>query len=134
MKPPIGNSLIKMVFFFLLFSVYFSGGFNHFIMPEIYWPLIPSYLVYIEELITLSGAAEVILALGLLFKATRKFACYGIVAMLFAFLPAHIYFIEMGSCISDSICLDPWVAWVRLIVVHPLLMYWAFSYRNYKLK
>ena len=133
MKLQIGNSLIKKIFFFLLFSAYFSGGLNHFVMPEVYWPLIPPYLVYIEELNLLSGVAEVVLALGLLFSATRKLACYGIVAMLFAFLPSHIYFIEMGSCISESICFDPWVAWVRLIVIHPLLMYWAFAFRNYKL-
>lgn len=133
MTPPTGNSLIKKLFFFLLFSSYFSGGINHFLMPEIYWPLIPPYLVYIKELNLISGVIEVILALGLLFGNTRKLACFGIIAMLIAFLPTHIYFIEMGSCISDSICFDPWVAWIRLIVIQPLLMYWAFVYRNYNL-
>ena len=134
MKLQNGNSQIKKVLFFLLFIAYFSGGINHFLMPEIYWPLIPPYLIFIEELNLLSGFAEVVLAIGLLFQTTRKLACYGITSMLFAFLPSHIYFIEMGGCISDTICFEPWVAWVRLIVVHPLLMFWAFTFRNYRLK
>ena len=99
-----------------------------------YWPLIPPYLVYIQELNLLSGAAEVLLALGLLFQRTRKWSTYGIILMLVGFLPAHIYFIEMGSCISKSICFDPWVAWLRLLVIHPILIYWAFVYRNYTVK
>ena len=133
MKQPTGNSLPKKVGFYTLFFVYFIGGINHFVQPEIYTPLIPPYLIFISELNLLSGFAEVILALGLLFGVTRKWAVYGIILMLLAFLPAHIYFIEMGSCISDSICFDPWVAWVRLLVVHPILIYGAFIYRNYKI-
>jgi len=134
MKQPNGNSLPKKLGFYALILAYFAGGVNHFVDPDIYWPLIPPYLVYIKELNLLSGAAEVVLAIGLLFHSTRKWSVYGIVLMLIAFLPSHIYFIQMGSCISGSICFDPWVAWVRLIIVHPLLMYWAFIYRNYSLK
>ena len=132
MQP--GNSLIKKIGFYILFSVYFSGGLNHFMMPELYLPLIPPYLIFLKELNWLSGGAEFILAVALLFKVSRKLACFGIITVLLAFLPAHVYFIEMGSCISNSICFDPWVAWVRLIVIHPFLIYWAFAYRNYSLK
>lgn len=134
MKQRIGNSLLKKVGFYALFLTYFTGGINHFVQPEIYLPLIPPYLVYIKELNLLSGLTEVILAIGVLFHVTRKLAIYGIILMLLAFLPAHVYFIEMGSCISESICFDPWVAWVRLLIIHPFLMYWAFIYRNYKVK
>ena len=134
MKQPTGNSILKKAGFYSLFFAYFTGGINHFVQPEIYIPLIPPYLVYIIELNLLSGLVEIILAISLLFHVTRKWAVYGIILMLFAFLPAHIYFIEMRSCISESICFDPWVAWVRLIVVHPILIYWAFLYRNYRVK
>lgn len=134
MKKQDGSSRLKKIGFFGLFLAYFAGGVNHFVDPEIYWPLIPPYLVYIKELNLLSGVAEIILSVGLLFQLTRKWSVYGIILMLIAFLPSHIYFIQMGSCISDSICFDPWVAWVRLIVIHPLLMYWAFVYRNYTLR
>ncbi|MFT6165868.1 MAG: putative membrane protein [Vicingaceae bacterium] len=134
MKQPIGNSLLKKAGFYTLFLAYFTGGINHFVQPEIYLPLIPPYLVYIKELNLLSGLAEVVLAIGALFHVTRKLAIYGIILMLLAFLPTHVYFIEMGSCISKSICFDPWVAWVRLIVIHPILIYWAYIYRNYDVK
>lgn len=134
MKKQIGSSQLKKIGFIGLFLVYFVGGINHFVSPEVYWPLIPPYLFYIIELNLLSGLFEVLLAIGLLFSFTRKWSVYGIMLLLIAFLPAHIYFIQMGSCISESICFDPWVSWVRLFVVHPFLMYWAFIYRNYSLK
>lgn len=133
MRIQAGSSRIKKAFFYLLFSVYFLGGINHFVFPELYWPLIPPYLEYPVELNLISGAAEVLLALGLLFPLYRNTACIGIALLLIAFIPAHVHFIQMGGCISNSLCVAPWVAWVRLLVVHPLLIYWAFSYRKYSL-
>lgn len=131
MKTEVGNSLIKKIGFAFLFLVYFAGGINHFINPKIYIPLIPPYFIYLEALNDLSGFLEIILALGLLFKSTRFYAAYGILLLLIAFIPAHVYFIQKKSCISDSLCFSSWVAWVRLLLIHPFLMWWAYSYRNY---
>lgn len=109
---------------------YLAAGINHFVHPEFYLPLIPPYLPIHSTINLLSGAIEVFFALLLLFKASRKWACYGIIAMLIAFIPAHVYFIEVNSC-AGGLCVPPWVGWIRLVVVHPLLIYWAWANRNY---
>lgn len=107
-------------------GIYIIAGLNHFIQPEIYYPLIPPYLGDPSLINLAAGIAEVLLGIGLLVKPTRKLAAYGLIAMLIAFVPSHLYFIQIGSCVESILCVAPWIAWARLIVIHPLLMYWAY--------
>lgn len=107
---------------------YTASGVNHLISPESYLLLIPPYLPNPELLNLIAGLAEVILGIGVLIPRTRKIAICGIIAMLIAFLPAHIYFIKMDSCIPSLFCLPEWTGWFRLIILHPLLMAWALIY------
>ncbi len=108
---------------------YLLAGINHFRSPEVYFPIIPPYLGNKELINYASGMAEIIGALLLLLPATRKFACYGIIAMLLAFIPTHIYMIETGGCVAGY-CLPAWGLWARLLVLQPLLIYWAWYNRN----
>ena len=128
--PSTQKPIWHRISFILLVGFYLFAGFNHFRDPEFYYPLIPSYLGYAYEINILAGIIEMALGLGLLYPKTRKLAAIGIILMLLAFLPSHIYFIELGGCISDGLCVHAWVAWVRLIVIHPLLMLWAWGHRK----
>jgi uncharacterized membrane protein len=111
----------------LLFALYFSAGINHFVMPDFYYPLMPNYLPQPLLLNQLSGAAEMLLALGLLWAPTKRLAAWGIVLLLLAFVPAHVWMITEGGCFAPaSFCLPVWVMWVRLLLLHPLLMVWAW--------
>lgn len=111
----------------LMAAAYFLAGINHFRAPEFYLPLIPDYLGHKILLNNLSGVAEVVLGLGLIHVKSRRYAAWGIMAMLVAFLPAHIWFIQKGGCLDpNGLCVPVWVAWVRLLVVHPLLLWWAY--------
>lgn len=105
---------------------YVAAGLNHFWHPEFYLPLIPDYLPWPKVLNFLSGLGEIVFGLGLFFPQTRKAATWGIICLLIAFIPAHVYFIEIGSCVAHSLCVPPWVSWLRLILIHPLLMAWAY--------
>ena len=109
---------------------YLLAGINHFRDPSFYLPLIPDYLPWHEVINWVSGIAEIVLAIGIVLPTTRKFASMGIIAMLILFIPSHVYFIQIGGCIQDGLCAPLWVGWVRLIVVHPLLIYWAWSHRR----
>ncbi len=114
-----------------MIAVYLAAGINHFVMPDFYYPLIPSYLENKPLLNTLAGVAEVAGATGLMIPATRKWAAYGLTAMLIAFLPAHIYMVtDADKIFLDGKGLPVWVAWVRLLIVHPLLIGWAWWHRN----
>ncbi len=126
-NPRYGKVLIQ-VGLYLMVLLYLVAGINHFINPEGYLRLIPPYIPEHELMNLLAGVFEVVFALGLLFPQTRKLAAWGIILMLIAFIPAHIYFIELDSCIPDGLCVSEWVGWFRLIIIHPFLLWWAWIF------
>ncbi len=115
---------------FLLIVFYAFAGSYHFINPDFYFGLIPDYLPYPTIINYLSGCLEILFAIGVALPKTRTFAVKGIIALLILFIPSHVYFIQIGSCIENSLCVAPWVAWLRLVIVHPLLVLWAWSIRK----
>lgn len=117
---------------YLLGIFYILGGVNHFINPGFYFPLIPDYIPYHNFFNATSGVGELLAGIAVLIPSTRKLGCNAILFLLIAFIPAHIYFIQKGGCLSDSLCVPAWIAWVRLIVIHPILIYWAYKCRTIK--
>jgi len=130
MLKQIGNYLESKVSVRLMIAFYLIAGFNHFVNAEFYLPLIPPFFSNPEKINVLSGIAEILLALGILYKPYRKYASIGIILILIAFIPSHVYFIMIGSCAENSLCIAEWIAWVRLILVHPLLLLWAWKVGN----
>jgi uncharacterized membrane protein len=116
----------------LLIGFYIFAGANHFINPDFYLGLIPDYLPFPETINYISGFFEILLAIGVAVPKTRALAARGIILLLILFIPSHIYFIEVGSCIENAFCVEPWIAWLRLLVIHPLLMLWAWAIRKTK--
>jgi uncharacterized membrane protein len=121
------NAIMKRWSIVLLGIFYLFAGANHFWHPDFYYPLIPDYLPQPLLINYASGVLEILLGTGVLYNNTRKYACYGIIALLLLFIPSHVWFIQKGGCMSESFCVPVWVAWVRLLLVHPLLMYWAYA-------
>lgn len=115
----------------LLLGVFFIlAGINHFVMPEFYDPLIPDYLPFPAILNYASGIVEILLGLGVLLKRSRHYAALGIVVLMVLFIPSHVHFIMIGSCVENSLCVHPAIGWLRLVVVHPLLILWAWWCRK----
>ena len=121
---------MKKILHYLQATFYVLAGTNHFRKPHFYDGLIPPYFPSHDLINALAGIAEIIFGIGLFFPATRKWAALGIIAMLLAFVPAHVYFIQIGSCIPDGLCVPQWLGWARLIVIHPLLIAWAWWCRK----
>jgi hypothetical protein len=48
--------------------------------------------------------------------------------MLIAFLPVHISMIGDAPLQLGSLTVTPFIAWVRLVVLQPLLILWALWY------
>ncbi len=107
-------------------AFYCFAGLNHFVQPEFYLPLIPDYLPWEVFVNYASGALELIIGIGLFFPFSRKAASIALIILLALFIPSHVHFIVIGSCVEDGLCVPAWVAWLRLMVIHPLLMYWAY--------
>lgn len=111
----------------ILSSFFIIAGINHFLNPDFYYPLIPDYLPFHDLINISSGVLEILFGIGLLWKTTRVYAAYLTIAMLVAFIPSHVYFITIGSCIGEGLCVPEWVAWFRLVVIHPLLIWWVWK-------
>jgi uncharacterized membrane protein len=108
-------------------AFYVASGINHFRDPAFYLPMMPPYLPAHEELILLSGAAEIGLGLALLVPALRRWAAWGVVALLIAIFPANLhialYDVPLGG---RAVGLGVW-NWVRL-PFQGVLIAWALWY------
>ena len=122
--------IVRKLFLYIQAAFYVAAGANHFLNPDFYFGLIPPYLPWPVTINIVAGVVEIIFGFMLLVPSMRRLASYGIVAMLVAFIPSHIYFIEIGSCIEGGLCTTPLIAWARLVVIHPILIWWAFVYRS----
>jgi uncharacterized membrane protein len=121
---------MKKTSLYILILLYLLAGINHFWHPQSYLSIIPPYLPWHEFINYVAGAAEIGLGFGMMFKPTRKWAAYGIIAMLVAFIPAHIYMIEKAPFQLGAITVSPFITWIRLLVFQPLLMAWAWWVRK----
>ena len=119
---------MKKISLYLQSFFYIFAGLNHFINPEFYFPLIPEYLQDFSNFINVfAGVIEIAFGVALIFPGLRKAAVLGIILMLVAFIPSHVYFVQLGSCIPDGLCVPEWIGWGRLLVIHPLLIWWVWS-------
>ncbi|TCO30637.1 putative membrane protein [Pedobacter psychrotolerans] len=123
------NILFK-IFLWIYSLLYILAGINHFIATPSYHIIMPKWLPAHGFLIYLSGVLEVILGIMLLFSRTKKLAALFIILMLIAFIPAHIYMIQIAPFLLGKILITPFMAWVRL-PFQVLLIAWAwYYYRN----
>ena len=117
---------MRKISLYLLIALYIGAGINHFWHADFYYPIIPPYLQQWALAINIcAGIFEIIFGVGMIFVATRKWASYGIMLMLVVFLPVHIYFVQVNSCIDGSLCTAPLVGWLRLLL-QPVLIWWAW--------
>lgn len=96
-------------------------------MPEFYYPLIPDFFENKSLINVLAGAAELMIGVGYLFSITKKWSAIATILLLIVFTPSHTHFINIGSCSKESLCVHPSIAWIRLILIHPMLILWAFA-------
>ncbi|WP_255151408.1 DoxX family protein [Halorarius halobius] len=69
---------------------YVVAGVLHFLAPRVYERTVPPELPRPRLLVYLSGVAEIVLGVGVLFERTRRPAAAGIVALLVAVFPANV--------------------------------------------
>lgn len=122
-------SKLKKVSLIILICFYLAAGANHFRDAASYLKIIPNYLPYPTVLNIMAGFFEILFALLLIFYKTRSLAAWGIILMLIAFLPVHISMISDAPLHLGRIVVTPLIAWIRLLILQPLLILWAWWYR-----
>ena len=118
--------LLKKVMLVILVIGYLVAGANHFRAPEMYIRIIPQYIPLSKLMNLLAGVFEILFGFLLIFKRSRKIAAWGIILMLIAFLPVHIDMVIRAPFQLRSLYVTPLIAWIRLVVLQPLLILWAW--------
>lgn len=118
---------LKKLNLILLCGFYLLAGINHFWHPDAYLDLIPPYLPNHYLLNIISGVVEISGGILMIIPFTRRIAAYLLIALLIAFIPAHIYLIQQKGCISKYLCVAEWIAWIRLIPFQLILMWWVWK-------
>jgi len=89
-----------------------------------YLPIMPPFLPAPLTLIYVSGAAEILGGIGVLFTATRRPAAFGLILLLILVFPANIHSAMHGATIAGW-NVPPWLLWCRL-ALQPLLIAWVY--------
>lgn len=118
---------IKTICLVILIIGYVLAGINHFRSPGGYIKVIPPYLPYPQVLNILAGFFEIAFAMLMVFPATRPLAAWGIILMLIAFMPVHIYMIQNAPMKMGGLVVTSFLAWAR-VPFQVLFVAWAWWY------
>lgn len=104
--------------------VFFAGiGVLHFVDSDSFVAIMPAYLPLHLELVYLSGVCEIALGVGVLVPKLRRWAGYGLVALLVAVYPANVNMaLHPEPFVADGVSLG--FIYARLPFQF-LFMYWA---------
>ncbi len=116
---------VKNILLYLLVAFYLFMGSMHFVKPEQYFAMMPSWLPSHSLLIMLSGIVEIALAILLIPLKTRAMAARLIIAMLIVFffaihIPESIGYYQTAS--------EKFTASVIRLPFQFLFIAWAFLY------
>jgi uncharacterized membrane protein len=103
----------------LLAAGFAASGTVHLVKPEVYLPLMPSWVPAHREVILGSGVAELALALGLTLPPTRRVAGWASVALLLGVWPGNLQ-MALDSRRSRSTAFKV-AAWGRMPMQIPMI-------------
>ncbi len=96
----------------------------HFVTPDRYMGIMPSWIPFQLEMVYISGMAEALGGLGLLVPAVRKAAGVGLIALLIAVFPANVQMLANALHSGSSFA---YVALLFLrLPLQPLLIVWVY--------
>jgi uncharacterized membrane protein len=105
-------------------AIYFIAGCNHFRNPRLYLKIIPPFFPKPKLLNSVSGLAEIILAILLCIPQTSIMAAWGIILLLIAVFPANLYMFQNDKA---SLGLPKWILFIRL-PLQLVFIFWAYQY------
>jgi uncharacterized membrane protein len=115
---------MKKISLYVMILFYAGAGINHFIRPEFYLQIIPGWLPQHKALVLISGIAEILCAVLLLFPKTIRAGAWCTIALLIAIFPANIQMLLNYSRNKNPML---WIALIRL-PIQLLLIWWAYIF------
>ncbi|WP_282089285.1 DoxX family protein [Aquimarina algiphila] len=99
-------------------------GIFHLVRPKAFMRIMPLYIPYHKLLVYLSGIAEILVGIGVLFEQTRTISIWSIIIMLVLFFPVHIHML-----INKKAGLNlPKPVLIFRLLLQFVLIYWVYSY------
>lgn len=117
------TSPLKSVALVLASVSYIIVGVTHFTHVQFFLDIMPPVLPYPHALVWISGAFEILGGLGLLVPTTRRYASWGLIALLIAVYPANIHMMLHPEAFSH---LGPPVALYLRMPFQFLFIAWAW--------
>jgi uncharacterized membrane protein len=117
---------LQTAFRLALAMFFVAAGAMHFLRPDFYLQIMPPYLPWPLALVYFSGACEVLVGCTVVPLATRRFAGFGLIALLVAVLPANVQMAIDPEVVADW-NIPAWILWLRLPFQGVLIawVYWA---------
>jgi uncharacterized membrane protein len=81
----------------VVFLWFFVGGIAHFTLTETEMRIVPPYVPAPRAMVLVSGAFELLGALGLLLPVTRRWAGLGLILLTLAVTPANVYMLQRAQ-------------------------------------
>ena len=114
----IWRKLALLIFSFIFIYV----GFDHFINPEFYLKIMPPSFPFHLKAVLISGFFEILGGVGILISRIRKFAAWGLAALIVAVYPANIYMALSPESFPDY---PLYLLYFRLALQFGIF-YWAY--------
>ena len=96
----------------ILGLLFVLAGANHFRSPATYYGMMPGWLPAPAVMNAIAGAAEIAGGIGLLIPGLRRWAAWGLIALLVAVFPANLHVALQGY--MPGFTFSPAVLWLRL--------------------
>ena len=118
----------------LLLSLFFAAaGVAHFTMTDDFAQIVPPFLPFPELIVQITGAMELVFALGLLWPKWRARTGWALSVFLLCVLPANIYMALEGMPLGDF-ATSKFSLWVRVGLQFPLITLILWSARSLERK
>lgn len=106
--------------------LFLTSGILHFLRPEPFVAIVPSWLPSPQLLVYVSGFFEILGAMALQVPILRAVAAWGLIALLLMVLPANIFMLTNHPYIGD-LSVPMWILWLRLPLQFALiyLVWWC---------
>jgi uncharacterized membrane protein len=113
----------KLIGLAIVFLWFLLGGIAHFAARDLEVSIVPPYIPWPHEAVAVSGVFELLGALLLLYRPTRRAAGWGLCALTIAVTPVHIYMLQR----PELFAVPYWALVLRLPLQAALLALIAWS-------
>ena len=114
--------MLKMISRYTLGSLFVAAGANHFLNEPFYVRIMPPSLPAPRLMVELSGVGEAMLGAALLWAPLRRWAAWGLIALLVAVFPANVHMARHPERFPEF---RPAVLWGRL-PFQAVFIAWAY--------